>query len=174
MQSIGEIDITVNLVTDIFRTSNIFDVCALFLLFTAYYVIFLSFDNPLTPDNVDDNVENPMPSPIESIMAMFLMSVNSFAEYYEAFDKTSHILVAKVRGEVPTLFKCFFRVFTTSEFLSVLFHRLHGNCGDFIGQHVNRYDGKHLSKNCRNKERMAETGHYFSGKITCIHSSLNI
>ncbi|XP_050521894.1 transient receptor potential cation channel subfamily V member 5 isoform X2 [Daktulosphaira vitifoliae] len=61
----------------------------------AYYVIFLSFDNPLTPGNVDDIVENPMPSPIESIMAMFLMSVNAFAEYYEAFDKTSHTLVAK-------------------------------------------------------------------------------
>lgn len=63
----------------------------------AYYVIFLSFDNPLTPEGIDDSILNPMPTPTESIMAMFLMSVNTFTDYYTAFDKTSHTLVAKVR-----------------------------------------------------------------------------
>jgi hypothetical protein len=62
----------------------------------AYYVIFLSYDNPLTPEGIDDSVLNPMPTPTESVMAMFLMSVNTFTDYYTAFDKTSHTLVAKV------------------------------------------------------------------------------
>ncbi|KOB61355.1 Nanchung, partial [Operophtera brumata] len=33
---------------------------------------------------VDDSVSNPMPSPMESIMAMFLMSLTSFSDYYVA------------------------------------------------------------------------------------------
>lgn len=70
----------------------------------AYYVIFLSYDNPLTPEGIDDSVLNPMPTPTESIMAMFLMSVNTFTDYYTAFDKTSHTLVAKVRYAVLAFF----------------------------------------------------------------------
>lgn len=65
-------------------------------LFSAYYVIFLSFDNPNTPEGVDDSVSNPMPSPMESIMAMFLMSLTSFSDYYGAFDRTDHEIEAKV------------------------------------------------------------------------------
>ncbi|XP_062528665.1 transient receptor potential cation channel subfamily V member 5 isoform X1 [Bombyx mori] len=62
----------------------------------AYYVIFLSFDNPNTPEGVDDSVSNPMPSPMESIMAMFLMSLTSFSDYYTAFDRTDHEIEAKL------------------------------------------------------------------------------
>ncbi|XP_050352578.1 transient receptor potential cation channel subfamily V member 5 [Nymphalis io] len=62
----------------------------------AYYVIFLSFDNPNTPEGVDDSVSNPMPSPMESIMAMFLMSLTSFSDYYGAFDRTDHEIAAKL------------------------------------------------------------------------------
>lgn len=85
------------------RTGNEGLQCVLKWLYTktfdsaAYYVIFLSYDNPLTPEGIDDSVLNPMPTPTESIMAMFLMSVNTFTDYYTAFDKTSHTLVAKVR-----------------------------------------------------------------------------
>ncbi|KAK7582313.1 hypothetical protein V9T40_013758 [Parthenolecanium corni] len=61
----------------------------------AYYIIFLTFDNPETPDGVDDSMENPMPNPIESVMAMFLMSMNTFSDYYAAFEKTNHEMVAK-------------------------------------------------------------------------------
>ncbi|KPJ13765.1 Transient receptor potential cation channel subfamily V member 5 [Papilio machaon] len=61
----------------------------------AYYVIFLSFDNPNTPEGVDDSVSNPMPSPMESIMAMFLMSLTSFSDYYSAFEHTDHEIEAK-------------------------------------------------------------------------------
>nr|XP_012147398.1 PREDICTED: transient receptor potential cation channel subfamily V member 5 isoform X4 [Megachile rotundata] len=61
----------------------------------AYYIIFLSFDNPNTPEGVDDSVSNPMPSPIESIMAMFLMSMTNFGDYYGAFERTRHEMEAK-------------------------------------------------------------------------------
>nr|CAH7722831.1 unnamed protein product [Callosobruchus chinensis] len=62
----------------------------------AYYIIFLSFDNPLTPDDVDDSATNPMSTPIESIMAMFLMSLTNFGDYYDAFARTEHEYEAKV------------------------------------------------------------------------------
>ncbi|XP_033305073.1 transient receptor potential cation channel subfamily V member 5 isoform X3 [Bombus bifarius] len=61
----------------------------------AYYIIFLSFDNPNTPEGVDDSVSNPMPSPVESIMAMFLMSMTNFGDYYGAFERTQHEMEAK-------------------------------------------------------------------------------
>ncbi|KAJ8961285.1 hypothetical protein NQ318_008970 [Aromia moschata] len=62
----------------------------------AYYIIFLSFDNPLTPDDVDDSATNPMSTPIESIMAMFLMSMTNFGDYYDAFSRTEHEYEAKI------------------------------------------------------------------------------
>ncbi|KAK4879350.1 hypothetical protein RN001_007496 [Aquatica leii] len=62
----------------------------------AYYIIFLSYDNPLTPDDVDDSATNPMSSPIECITAMFLMSLTNFGDYYVAFEKTKHEYVAKL------------------------------------------------------------------------------
>ena len=64
--------------------------------FAAYYIIFLSFDNPNTPEGVDDSVSNPMPSPMESIMAMFLMSMTNFGDYYVAYERTEHEIEAKV------------------------------------------------------------------------------
>lgn len=63
----------------------------------AYYIIFLSFDNPNTPEGVDDSINNPMPSPMESIMAMFLMSLTNFGDYYSAFERTQHEMEAKVQ-----------------------------------------------------------------------------
>ncbi|XP_060516744.1 transient receptor potential cation channel subfamily V member 5 [Cylas formicarius] len=62
----------------------------------AYYIIFLSFDNPLTPEEVDDSATNPMSTPSESIMAMFLMSMTNFGDYYEAFARTEHEFEAKI------------------------------------------------------------------------------
>ena len=40
--------------------------------------------------------ENPMASPIDSVMAMFLMSLYNFGNTYEAFGRTDHETVAKV------------------------------------------------------------------------------
>ncbi|KAL1459098.1 hypothetical protein WDU94_011106 [Cyamophila willieti] len=62
----------------------------------SYYIIHLSFDNPLTPGGVDDTVSNPMPNPTESIMAMFLMSLTTFGDYYTAFETTAHAVEAKI------------------------------------------------------------------------------
>ena len=62
----------------------------------AFYIIFLSFDDPKTPDDVDDSATNPMSTPIESIMAMFLMSMTNFGDYYAAFERTDHEYEAKV------------------------------------------------------------------------------
>nr|CAD7571207.1 unnamed protein product [Timema californicum] len=61
----------------------------------AFYIIFLSFDNPKTPEGVDDTVSNPMPSPMESVMAMFLMSMTNFGDYYGTFEQTDHEIEAK-------------------------------------------------------------------------------
>ncbi|XP_057668262.1 transient receptor potential cation channel subfamily V member 5 [Diorhabda carinulata] len=62
----------------------------------AYYIIFLTFDNPLTPEDVDDSATNPISTPIESIMAMFLMSLTNFGDYYDAFARTEHEYEAKI------------------------------------------------------------------------------
>ncbi|XP_012525905.1 transient receptor potential cation channel subfamily V member 5 isoform X4 [Monomorium pharaonis] len=62
----------------------------------AYYIIFLSFDNPNTPEGVDDSMTNPMPSPMESVMAMFLMSMTNFGDYFGAFERTEHEFEAKL------------------------------------------------------------------------------
>lgn len=67
-----------------------------YILILAFYIIFLSFDNPLTPDDVDDSATNPISTPIESIMAMFLMSMTNFGDYYTAFERTDHEYEAKV------------------------------------------------------------------------------
>ncbi|XP_053598013.1 transient receptor potential cation channel subfamily V member 5 isoform X2 [Microplitis demolitor] len=61
----------------------------------AYYIIYLSFDDPQTPEGVDDTVSNPMPSPMESIMAMFLISLSNFGDYYGTFERTAYELEAK-------------------------------------------------------------------------------
>lgn len=45
-------------------------------------------------DGDDDN--NPVPSPMESIVAMFLMSLTNFGDYYSAMDMTNHEMEAKL------------------------------------------------------------------------------
>jgi len=37
-----------------------------------------------------------MPSPTESVLAMFLMSMTNFGDYYGAFERTEHEFEAKV------------------------------------------------------------------------------
>lgn len=61
----------------------------------AYYIIFISFDgSPEKPG--DDPQANPVPSPMESIVAMFLMSLGSFGDYYGAMDTTNHATEGKI------------------------------------------------------------------------------
>ncbi|XP_044592870.1 transient receptor potential cation channel subfamily V member 5 isoform X1 [Cotesia glomerata] len=61
----------------------------------AYYIIYLSFDDPQTPEGIDDTVSNPMPSPMESVMAMFLISLSNFGDYYSTFERTAYEMEAK-------------------------------------------------------------------------------
>ncbi|XP_039966978.1 transient receptor potential cation channel subfamily V member 5 [Bactrocera tryoni] len=61
----------------------------------AYYIIFLTFDNPATPEEIDDSESNPMPSPMESIVAMFLMSLTNFGDYFGGMGSTQHEYEAK-------------------------------------------------------------------------------
>ncbi|GAB0094008.1 hypothetical protein DMENIID0001_092090 [Sergentomyia squamirostris] len=62
----------------------------------AYYIIFLSFDNPTTPEGIDDSETNPVPSPMESFVAMFLMSLGNFGDYYSGMELTNHEMEGKV------------------------------------------------------------------------------
>lgn len=62
----------------------------------AYYLIFLSFDNPATPDGIDDSESNPVPSAMESIVAMFLMSLTNFGDYYGTMERTNHEMEGKI------------------------------------------------------------------------------
>ncbi|XP_043649035.1 transient receptor potential cation channel subfamily V member 5 isoform X1 [Drosophila teissieri] len=61
----------------------------------AFYIIFLTFDNPSSPEDQDAE-SNPMPSPMESIVAMFLMSLTNFGDYYGAMVSTQHEYEAKI------------------------------------------------------------------------------
>ncbi|XP_049296210.1 transient receptor potential cation channel subfamily V member 5 [Anopheles funestus] len=56
----------------------------------AYYIVFLSYKAE------EDGDANPMPSPIESIVAMFLMSLTNFGDYYGALENTDHEMCAKI------------------------------------------------------------------------------
>ena len=79
---------------NLFLFLSFINVELLFLL--AYYIIFLSYDNPNTPEEVDDTASNPVSSPTESVIAMFLMSMTNFGDYYVAFARTKHEMEAKV------------------------------------------------------------------------------
>lgn len=56
----------------------------------AYYIIFLTF----TTDDEDES--NPMSSPMESMVAMFLMSLTNFGDYYSVMISTDHSIEAKI------------------------------------------------------------------------------
>lgn len=113
-------------------------------LILAFYLIFLSYDNPLTPDDVDDSATNPMSTPIESIMAMFLMSMTNFGDYYGAFEKTEHEILAKVKflDCQPTSTKIRFPYnYGISHCLSVSFCYVHGYRFHLTYKHVDCHDG---------------------------------
>lgn len=109
-----------------------------FFQLKAYYIIFLSFDNPLTPDDVDDSSTNPMATPIESIMAMFLMSLTNFGDYYNAFTRTEHEYVAKV---LIIYIQRNFSVKIILKTISVSLCGLYGNRSNITHQHVDCHDG---------------------------------
>lgn len=130
-------------------------------LFAAYYIIFLSFDNPNTPEGVDDSVSNPMPSPMESVMAMFLMSMTNFGDYYGAFERTEH----EFESKVFFLFTCRYEPPLSCQshnerscgrspiiVIAAAVCVVHGNRGDSARKHANCYDGQHLPEDCRDQK----------------------
>lgn len=56
----------------------------------AYYIIFLTFEDE------EDEEGNPMSSPMESMVAMFLMSLTNFGDYYAVMVSTDHSVEAKI------------------------------------------------------------------------------
>lgn len=62
----------------------------------AYYIIFLSFETPKGGGDSDDPDENPVPSAMESIVAMFLMSLTNFGDYYSSMENTNHEVEGKI------------------------------------------------------------------------------
>ena len=85
----------------------VYEKCILkFYGLTAYYIVFLTH-----PPN-REHAENPMPTPVDSVMMMFLMSLNNFGSTYEAFARTEHETVAKVLNHV-------FKSFAITKFESI-------------------------------------------------------
>ena len=60
----------------------------------AYYIIFLTFDNSQEEDPEPEL--NPISSPMESFISMFLMSLGNFGDYYGGMEFTEHEVHAKV------------------------------------------------------------------------------
>ena len=57
----------------------------------GFYILFLTVKK--LPDN-------PMGTPAESVINMFMMSLSSFDDTFDAFKETSHPIVAKVMPEI--------------------------------------------------------------------------
>lgn len=102
----------------------------------AYYIIFLTFDN-----SEEENPEpelNPISSPMESFISMFLMSLGNFGDYYGGMEFTEHEPHAKVRLVVNA-----FGSGDVSLMISIAdpFRAVHGSRGRSAHQFVDRYDG---------------------------------
>lgn len=81
----------------------------------AYYIIFLTFDNSEEEDPEPEL--NPISSPMESFISMFLMSLGNFGDYYGGMEFTQHETHAKVRKVIismASLTKRFFSRFFSS------------------------------------------------------------
>lgn len=110
----------------------------------SYFIIFLSFDNPATPEGIDDSETNPVPSAMESIVAMFLMSLTNFGDYYGTMERTNHEMEGKI------LFVIFMVI------VAVLLGRFNvcyssrwklKSQSISNSEHVDRYDGKYVPEN---------------------------
>ena len=60
----------------------------------AYYIIFLSFDN--SEEDEPEPEFNPISSPMESFISIFLMSLGNFNDYYGGMEYTEHEMQSKV------------------------------------------------------------------------------
>ena len=90
----------------------------------AYYIIFLTFDNSQEEDPEPEL--NPISSPMESFISMFLMSLGNFGDYYGGMEFTEHETHAKVWDSAK-------KNHGKLQFGPILdpFCCLHGNCRSF-------------------------------------------
>lgn len=100
----------------------------------AYYIIFLTFDNSEEEDPEPEL--NPISSPMESFISMFLMSLGNFGDYYGGMEFTEHETHAKVGVEFNLIAQCL----RCSSSLDSL-RRVHGDCCRPTYQHVDCHDG---------------------------------
>lgn len=70
--------------------------------FLAYYLIFQSYH----PEDLEEN-PNPMPTAVESILKVFIMSLGTFGDIWNALDDTEHAFRGKVTAwqHIDSLFK---------------------------------------------------------------------
>ena len=61
----------------------------------AYYILFLTYDNSDVEEGEEPEL-NPISSPMESFISMFLMSLGNFGDYYGGMEFTNHEIEAKV------------------------------------------------------------------------------
>ena len=53
----------------------------------AYYIIFSGHE--------DDEEDNPLETPVESFILMFIMSLGEFGDLWDTFDSTKHAAIGK-------------------------------------------------------------------------------
>ena len=64
--------------------------------FSAYYIIFQSY----RVEDDDENDDHLMPTPVESFLKVFIMSLGNFGDIWDALEFTNHTIA----GEVNTYF----------------------------------------------------------------------
>ena len=72
--------------------------CIIYFIFVmgfsqSYYIIFQSFVED--PED-EDNAENPMDSPMESVITNFIMSLGGFGNYWGNLENTTHTLAGRI------------------------------------------------------------------------------
>ena len=112
----------------------------------AYYVIFSGFES--------DEDDNPLETPVESFIQMFIMSLGEFGDLWDTFDSTKHSALGSIwKRNVPTL-PTVSKMSFCSE--SSVVH-IHVSSCDPAAEPLDCHDGRHLRQDCRDKERVDET-----------------
>ena len=71
----------------LFGTPCTFNIISPSRFYPAYFIIFQSWNEEEASEEVD---ENPMPTPIESFLRVFVMSLGIFGDVWEGLEATDH------------------------------------------------------------------------------------
>ena len=90
-------------VTMIYRmmAADLLRFCIIYFIFVmgfsqAYYIIFLSFTKEEEGEDGEDPEDNPMDTPMESIITNFIMSLGGFGNYWGLLEQTTHCLAGRL------------------------------------------------------------------------------